>query len=314
MKRTTSSLVTYTSSDEEDTPTDQAKAKNEDCSEPPPKKRKRLPPVPFTIVIPSPIDNPALHQGRIRTTPHVEGQYAAHVYVSLPLGRSSLLYKILQAILCDAKEAIPTLHEIWTTEQRPELHISLSRPIFLRAHQREDLKRAVKKVAKAHRAFIVSFAILSELINDEKTRTFLTMEVGAGHHELRSLTDALSPALEAIRQQTYYVKPRFHASIAWALLARPDKTADQQSGASHANFTPSASSERPTSPIEVSPSIGCLPPEAVTTLNERYGSQLSSPKVGAFEADTITLKVGREIFSWNLSGTMTGVLAEYVPR
>ena len=32
--------------------------------------------------------------------------------------------------------------------------------------------------------FILSFAILSELINDEKTRTFLTMEVSAGHHEV----------------------------------------------------------------------------------------------------------------------------------
>lgn len=32
--------------------------------------------------------------------------------------------------------------------------------------------------------FIVSFATLSELINDEKTRTFLTLEVGAGYHEV----------------------------------------------------------------------------------------------------------------------------------
>ena len=32
--------------------------------------------------------------------------------------------------------------------------------------------------------FVISFAVLSELINDERTRTFLTMEVGAGHHEV----------------------------------------------------------------------------------------------------------------------------------
>jgi hypothetical protein len=33
-------------------------------------------------------------------------------------------------------------------------------------------------------SFVLSFAMLSELINDEKTRTFLTLEVGAGHHEV----------------------------------------------------------------------------------------------------------------------------------
>ena len=117
---------------------------------------RKLPPVSSSIAPAGPQDDPSQHQGRIRTIPHIEGQFAAHVYVSLPLGRCSQLYKILQAILCDAKASIPTLHEIWTTGHtdqppRPELHISLSRPIFLRAHQREDLKRAVKNIAKAHK-------------------------------------------------------------------------------------------------------------------------------------------------------------------
>ena len=33
-------------------------------------------------------------------------------------------------------------------------------------------------------SFTASFATLSELVNDEKTRTFLTFEVGAGHDEV----------------------------------------------------------------------------------------------------------------------------------
>ena len=99
------------------------------------------------------MDNPALHQGRIRTTPHVEGQFAAHVYVSLPLGRQSSLYKLVQEIFLDAKGTLPTLREIWqdSNSQRPELHISLSRPIFLRAHQREEFKRSVKNIAKTQK-------------------------------------------------------------------------------------------------------------------------------------------------------------------
>jgi len=115
---------------------------------------RKLPPISSSIALPAPIDNPALHQGRIRTTPHVEGQFAAHVYVSLPLGRQSLLYKLVQEIYLDAKEAVPALREIWPDSndcQRPELHISLSRPIFLRAHQREELKRSVKNIAIAQK-------------------------------------------------------------------------------------------------------------------------------------------------------------------
>jgi U6 snRNA phosphodiesterase len=33
-----------------------------------------------------------------------------------------------------------------------------------------------------------------------------------------SLSDGIKPALHAILQREYYEKPRFHASIAWALL------------------------------------------------------------------------------------------------
>jgi Uncharacterised conserved protein len=112
---------------------------------------RKLPPISSSLVAPGPVDIPALHQGRIRTTPHVEGQFVAHVYVSLALGRHSLLYKVLQDILRDAKEVIPTLRDIWEANAPPDLHISLSRPIFLRAHQREDLKRAVKNIAKTHK-------------------------------------------------------------------------------------------------------------------------------------------------------------------
>lgn len=36
-----------------------------------------------------------------------------------------------------------------------ELHVSLSRPVFLRAHQREDLKRAVKTVANSRSPYVL---------------------------------------------------------------------------------------------------------------------------------------------------------------
>lgn len=35
--------------------------------------------------------------------------------------------------------------------------------------------------------FTLSFTSFAELQNDEHTRTFLVMEIGAGHHEVRPL-------------------------------------------------------------------------------------------------------------------------------
>jgi hypothetical protein len=163
MKRV-SALVSYSSSDEE--------SGNGDPSSAPPRETQRqkrcvrpgfpssnkvtsfsrkLPPLSGTIVTPPPVDDPALHQGRIRTTPHVEGQWAAHVYVAVKLVEGSPLCKLVRTVLDDSKEMVPTLQEISQLDDgRRELHISLSRPIFLRAHQREQLKAAVRNVAREH--------------------------------------------------------------------------------------------------------------------------------------------------------------------
>ncbi|CAA7261450.1 unnamed protein product [Cyclocybe aegerita] len=216
-------------------------------------------------------------------------------------------------IIYDSKKVVPNLQDVWPnpdSTQRLELHISLSRPIFLRAHQREDLKRAVKRISQANKAFTLSFAVLSELVNDEKTRTFLTMEVGAGHHELRSLADSLTPALRAIRQQEYYVNPRFHASIAWALLHRSQGTPFPPSGSSDSICTRAILEDPPAPSIapgsgattpEGFPAIECLPADMIKMLNERYGAQIASPKVGSFEVHAITVKIGKEVTSWQLN-------------
>ena len=69
-----------------------------------------------------------------------------------------------------AKVSVPSLHPVVLLEQSNsqepemhldnsnvpfspdpvELHVSLTRPVYLRVHQREDLKRAVKAVALSH--------------------------------------------------------------------------------------------------------------------------------------------------------------------
>lgn len=165
-----SPLVSYESSDDENTET---------IPNPPPPKRRypyshfrsgdyelnnslrKLPVLSSAFNGAGPVDNPSLHQGRVRTTPHVEGQWAAYVFVPLKLNPKSALSRVLSSVVVRAKEHIPMLHPIavYTQDgdsQDHELHISLTRPVYLRSHQREDFKRAVKEVAKTHSLYVPS--------------------------------------------------------------------------------------------------------------------------------------------------------------
>lgn len=114
------------------------------------------------MIVPVPVDDPALHQGRVRATPHVEGQYAAYVYIPLVVHPGTSLFSLVEEVLDVTKEMVPTAHAIGTivpcsrnsgglvannSRRARELHLSLTRPIFLRAHQREDFKQAVKLIA-----------------------------------------------------------------------------------------------------------------------------------------------------------------------
>jgi len=296
-------LVAYSSSEESES----------DSSTPLPKKRK-LPVLSATLVGPEHVDNPSLHQGRTRTMPHVDGQYATHIYASVLLDRDSTLFKLLCKILASAKNMTPTLHDFWSSskDSKPELHISLSRPIYLRAHQREEMKRAVKLIAEKTPPFTASFASISELINDEGTRIFLALEIGAGHHELTTLTTLLTPTLRAIRQQEYYASPRFHASFGWSLLGhhasspKADNTtnpnADQPPISSASIRSESSNSSTSFVPNEY-PKITEFPPALLPTLNEQYGPSLVGSTAKSVDINEICIKIGKEVSRWRLNGS-----------
>ena len=109
---------------------------------------RKLPALSSSLVVAGRVDDPSLHQGRVRATPHVEGQWASHIHLSVSVDRRGGLFKTIERALDSARTAVPSLHDFFgNTTDKLELHISLSRPIFLRSHQRDDLKRAVRAVA-----------------------------------------------------------------------------------------------------------------------------------------------------------------------
>lgn len=124
--------------------------------------------------------------------------------------------------------------------------------------------------------------------------------------QLRSLVGALAPALRAIRQQEYYDSPRFHASIAWALISRPQDSLESINSdntiqpAQSEYISPSPSSVEDSA--EEFPTISGLPPELITSLIERYCARLSSPYIGNFDVEKVVVKIGKETTSWRLLG------------
>jgi len=119
---------------------------------------------------------------------------------------------------------------------------------------------------------LTEFIILE---NDERSRVFLAVQVGAGHDQLGALTDALAPALRATKQGEFYPEPKFHVSIGWALLER------NGIGKSTEDF----------------PTITELPREVIEDLNREFAPQLRRPSVHA-EVGEVCVKIGKNVFQW----------------
>lgn len=295
------SLVDYLSSDEDSTPQKSKKRAASPTFGLPDGKKRNLPKVSASLISPEPLDDPSKHQGRIRTQPHVEGQFASYIYVPVNIGVDGIreLSKIVKQALDTLTRSEPLIHPMIkdfekciTDETRDcELHISLSRPVYLFHQQREMFKQSVKSMASSHATFSASFASFTAFENDEKTRAFVAMEIGAGHSELRKLVDHLTPTLRGLYQKEYYSEPRFHASIAWALL----KT---KSRANPAQSPPSLSDTDVTTKDDTEfPTLSSISPEILTNLNNILSKQLSRI---TFEVDTVKVRIGKQTTTFPL--------------
>ncbi|KAL1916928.1 uncharacterized protein VTP21DRAFT_5125 [Calcarisporiella thermophila] len=202
---------------------------------------KKLPPLPanflniFSDRDRRKLDDPALHQGRIRSVPFVEGNWATHVYAKIRLQPDALDH--LHLVVERAQNTSASIHsliggydestEIIEAEEKKEirnnkdvnnsLHISLSRCVFLKQFQIEPFVRSLRKPLERKGRFSINFTRLSCFVNDEKTRSFIGLEVGSGFDDLSSCLSIVDEMLSKYKQPGFYTKPRFHTSIAWAL-------------------------------------------------------------------------------------------------
>ena len=123
------------------------------------------------------------------------------------------------------------------------------------------------------------------------------------------------PTLRLLRQKEFYVDPKFHTSIAWALLEKTVLSFNITSLSGVLDeFTlsecaaPEEQHARSASPavIEQSPNdfhrIPRFPHTLVPSLNETYAARLSQARTGGFVVDKISVKIGKDIFTWPLNG------------
>ncbi|KAI7898175.1 U6 snRNA phosphodiesterase Usb1 [Cokeromyces recurvatus] len=145
------------------------------------------------------------HNGRVRTIPHKVDSWATYVYFKVNLSNSEIIKKI-SAYLNNQVELM-----------KEEFHISLSRPIYFRKYQLDSFTSDIRNAVKDIESFNISFAQLACLTNEEKTRSFLTLEIGNGYNELLHCMKSIDTILTQYRKPVFYNPPRFHTSIAWSL-------------------------------------------------------------------------------------------------
>ncbi|XP_042484205.1 U6 snRNA phosphodiesterase-like isoform X2 [Macadamia integrifolia] len=172
------------------------------------------------------------HVNRVRSFPHVEGNYALHVFI--PVYIPPAARKEIALFLKRVTSLVPALNFVdvdiplyvlceddQNLEQVAlgrEFHISLGRTVPIRVHQIDSIVAMLRQKFQSQRRYWIDFSKWAVFVNDERTRSFLSVEVITGG--LAEITRQIHAVDEIYRLHNlpeFYKDPRPHVSLAWAL-------------------------------------------------------------------------------------------------
>ncbi|XP_028118809.1 U6 snRNA phosphodiesterase-like isoform X1 [Camellia sinensis] len=188
---------------------------------------------------------------RIRSFPHVKGNYALYVYI--PVRIPSAPMKELAQFLKKVSSRVPGLNAIdidiplnilctddLKLEQASlgrEFHISLGRTVPIRRHQIDSVVAMLRQKLQFQSRYWIDFNEWEVFVNDDHTRSFLSIEVKTKglaewqvdvsafqlpktillFHTIRKQIQAVNEVYKLHNLPEFYKDPRPHVSLAWAL-------------------------------------------------------------------------------------------------
>lgn len=153
------------------------------------------------------VDDPALHQNRVRSFPHEVGNWATHIFISVPQNNHFLNFvgNLMKLLLPEGFELLP------------EFHVSLSRTVVIRHHWIEPLVESLKEKLQHISTSVCEVIDVKIFLNDEKTRSFVCLELSEDDTELLNYVKAVDDCFEDFKLAPYYKNPSFHISVGWCL-------------------------------------------------------------------------------------------------
>ncbi|KAJ3066004.1 poly(U)-specific 3'-to-5' RNA exonuclease, partial [Podochytrium sp. JEL0797] len=202
----------YSSSSDTETPPPHAPSKRKPSLSPlvaptsAPAPKKRLPPpiLPDSLTnrYKAKVESDLSAKAGGKRIEFVPGNWATVVYISV-IPTDDLESTIETSISTARSGGYPTFRRV-ETMQDGGLHISLSRTIFLKEFQIQSFVKALKDRLEEKSSFGISFSKFNTYLNEDFSKTFLSMDVGSGFSELESLTMQVDSALKAFSQPSFY--------------------------------------------------------------------------------------------------------------
>jgi len=164
------------------------------------------------------VDDPSLHDNRIRSFPHVRGNWASYIFID---PQNEIDFGPLQnSILKFLAENHSSLE--CKTINGP--HLSVSRVFTLQFHWISSFVQELQTKLKNNvKPFNLSLAPkIDLLINEESTRTFITVAIPE-HKSLIDVVKCCDKTLLEFDKEVFYKPATFHISLAWVLGDQRDQ-------------------------------------------------------------------------------------------